>query len=85
MKTIFIGTITGLFTLLTIFGGWAFSSVTEDVKAIKAELPIAKEKAVKAEVKVEGIDQRLERMEDKLDNVIEHVINDHRRTDNRTP
>ena len=84
-KPILLAIMGALFTLFTITGGWAFTSVQADVQVLKAELPDVRIRAAASAAEVNNINLRLERMENKLDAIIEYVNRDNRRTDYRAP
>jgi hypothetical protein len=70
---------TALFALVTLFGGWAYSSLTGDVATLKANETPVRERVTKTETQIEDVDRRLERIEEKLDKVIDHVTDAHDR------
>ena len=85
LRTLLITTVCGLATLVISLTAYAFTSLSSETETTKTNQGIMRERVSKTEAQVEGMDKRLDRIEHKLDLVIEHVNNEHRRTNRRTP
>lgn len=73
MKTsdVVLWVIGALFALVTLFGGRAFSSVTDDVEALKLTDSTKLERITKLETRVDAYKEQLDRIEQKLDRLLE--------------
>ena len=61
----------GLFTMFMVTGGWAFTSVQADVAELKRDMPNLRERVSTTEEGVRNVVDRLDRIEDKLDIILE--------------
>lgn len=65
--------LSALFTVLLSTGGWLVSSTTDRISNLEASVSDRSEKIAVLQTEVKEVRQQLNRMEDKLDELIEHT------------